>query len=169
MEENKTTRVGLGFDSHRFGKPITDSKENKIILCGTKIPCQYSIIAHSDGDVVFHALTDALLGAIGKGDIGEHFPSTDIKWRDADSEKFLLFALDLLKQQDRTINNVDIVIIAEVPKISPYKNKFIQKLLTTLAVKSDQINIKAKTAEQMGIIGKKEGLACYAIVSIISL
>ena len=166
MEENKITRVGLGFDSHRFGKPTTDSKENKITLCGTKVPCPYSIIAHSDGDVVFHALTDALLGAVGKGDIGEHFPPTDIKWKGADSEKFLLFALDLVKQQGGTINNLDIIIITEVPKIAPYKDKFTQKLLTTLAIRPDQINIKANTAEQMGAIGKKEGLACHAIVTI---
>ena len=164
--EEQVVRVGLGFDSHKFGKPTTDPKKNKILLCGTKIPCEYSIIGHSDGDLVFHALTDALLGALGKGDIGDHFPPTDPKWKNANSEKFLLFALDILKQEGGSINNVDVTIIAETPKISPFKEEFTKKISTTLSIRPDQINIKAKTAEQMGAIGRKEGLACQAIVSL---
>jgi len=165
--ESKLFRVGIGFDCHRFDHSIQiDSEQNKIKLCGIQVPCPYKIIAHSDGDLVLHALTDALLGAMGKGDIGEHFPPTDQKWENANSETFVLFALNLLKEQAGTINNIDITIITEVPKISPYKDKFARKLSNLLSLEQNRINVKAKTAEKMGAIGREEGIACQIVIGI---
>lgn len=163
--KNKIVRVGLGFDSHRLTP--SDSYKNKIKLCGIEVPCSYKIIAHSDGDLVLHAITDAILGAIGKGDIGDYFPPTDEKCKDENSEKFLSFAFDLLKKQNGIINNVDIVIITETPKIGPHKNIFVNKLSELLSIKPDQVNIKAKTAEGIGSIGRKEKIACHVVISLL--
>jgi 2-C-methyl-D-erythritol 4-phosphate cytidylyltransferase / 2-C-methyl-D-erythritol 2,4-cyclodiphosphate synthase len=165
LKNNIKTRVGSGFDAHKFIAPKKGAKTT-ITLCGVKIPCPYEVIAHSDGDVALHALTDALLGAIGSGDIGMHFPPSDSKWKDASSDQFIKFAKDLIAKKGGVINNVDITIISQVPKISPYREKFTQQLSKILDIPKDAINIKATTTEGMGFTGREEGIACQVVVSV---
>lgn len=164
MTQNKITKVGMGFDAHRFKE--TTMLNNSIMLCGTAVPCKYEIIAHSDGDVALHALTDALLGAIGAGDIGQHFPPSDNKWKDASSDKFVKFACELLQERNAFINNVDITIISETPRIGNYRELMRINLATMLNIDQKNVNIKATTTEGMGFTGRQEGIACNAIVSI---
>jgi len=156
-------RVGIGYDAHRF----TESPDgNKVILCGVEIPCKYSIIAHSDGDVALHALTDAILGSISAGDIGIHFPPSDERWKNADSKQFLKFANQLLLDKGGSINNVDLILICEVPKISPHKDKFIKSIASILGISEEDVSVKATTTEKMGFTGREEGIACQAIVCV---
>lgn len=152
-------RIGTGFDTHKF-----DDKEgiNYIMLCGIKIPHTHKIIAHSDGDVALHALTDALLGAIACGDIGDHFPPTDAKWKNADSASFLMHANSLVKQQKGCIQNIDITIIAQKPQISPYKEVMRQRVAEILEISISQVSVKATTTEGLGFTGRKEGIAAQA-------
>jgi 2-C-methyl-D-erythritol 4-phosphate cytidylyltransferase/2-C-methyl-D-erythritol 2,4-cyclodiphosphate synthase len=164
MTQNKMTKVGSGFDAHRF--QTTTKEDNTIMLCGVAVPCKYEIIAHSDGDVALHALTDALLGTIGAGDIGQHFPPSDNKWKNAASYQFVKFAWGLLKEKNATINNVDITIIAETPRIGKYREQMREALAKILEIDQDNINIKATTTEGMGFTGREEGIACDAIVTI---
>lgn len=162
---NKKHRVGIGFDAHRFIDP-KDPINNSIMLCGYSVPSKYSVIAHSDGDVALHALTDALLGAISAGDIGIHFPPTDQKFKDSASKDFVIFAHNLIKQKGGSINNIDITIISETPKISPYREKLVKSLSEILDISTEDISVKATTTEKMGFTGREEGIACQAIVSI---
>jgi len=162
--EKYITRVGIGFDAHRFSEPKDGG--GRIMLCGVSIPCEFDIIAHSDGDVALHALVDALLGAIGEGDIGIHFPPTDMHWKNASSDKFVMFALEKILEKSGNINNIDLTIITETPKISQYRVQFIKRLSEILDVSEDIINVKATTTEGMGFTGRKEGIACQAIASL---
>lgn len=155
--------VGQGLDVHAL-KPL--DHDHSIPLCGVKVPCRFQIIAHSDGDVVLHALVDALLGAISAGDIGEHFPPNDLKWKNADSMQFVKQALQLCAEKQAVLVNVDITIVVEKPKISTYKNAMKGKLVELLGIDLDRINIKATTTEKLGFLGKSEGIAAQAIVSI---
>lgn len=162
----KLQRIGFGFDCHRFDK--TNVGSNIIALCGCAIPCKYKIIAHSDGDVAFHALTDALLGSIGEPDIGIHFSPDDSRWRDQSSDYFVKFALELLRHKySGIINNVDLTVIAEIPKISPYREQLVKRTAEILFIKPTQVGIKATTTEGLGIIGHENGIACYAAVSVL--
>lgn len=154
---------GIGFDVHAL-KPLDHI--HHIMLCGVKIPAPYQLIAHSDGDVALHALVDALLGAIGAGDIGEHFPPTDLQWQNADSSQFVLHALQLCHKKNATLVNIDIVIIGEHPKVNPHKSAMKEKLVQLLPLDPKRINIKATTTEKLGFLGRSEGLAAQAIVSI---
>ncbi|OGT26390.1 MAG: 2-C-methyl-D-erythritol 2,4-cyclodiphosphate synthase [Gammaproteobacteria bacterium RIFCSPLOWO2_02_FULL_42_14] len=156
------TVSGIGFDVHAL-KP---AKNQHIILCGVSIPCDYQIIAHSDGDVALHAIVDAILGTIAAGDIGEHFPPSDARWKNADSTLFLKHTLQLCAEKKATLIHLDVTIIAEVPKINPYKKIMKEKLSEITGLALHHINIKATTTEQLGFLGRKEGIAAQAIATI---
>lgn len=161
---NYITRTGIGYDVHKFD--TVSNQENFVILGGLKIPHPYNIIAHSDGDVLLHAITDALLGAMALGDIGDHFPPTDEKWRHANSIIFLQHALALVQKKGGTIINIDSIIIAEKPKLMDYKQKIQESIANMLALAVDQISVKATTSEKLGFVGRQEGIAAQAICSI---
>lgn len=166
MTEQKSNliRSGIGFDIHKFSDD--NIADNFIRIGGVDVKFNKKIIAHSDGDVVIHALIDAILGAMAKGDIGEYFPDTDPKWQDYDSILMLEEIKLLLVNNNYKIINIDLVIICEEPKISPYKIAIRDKLSNILEIQTDQINVKATTTEKMGFLGRKEGIACQAIISI---
>lgn len=155
---------GMGFDVHAL-KPSTDPAQT-IALGGILIPSQYEVEAHSDGDVILHSLVDALLGAIGAGDIGEHFPPSDPQWENANSTQFLMHALTLCHQQHAEVVNVDITVISEVPKVAPYKTAIRDYLAKQLSIHPKRVNIKATTTEKLGFTGRKEGIAAQAIVML---
>lgn len=156
-------KVGMGYDAHRFSD---NGSQSGIVLCGVNVPCKYSIIAHSDGDLALHALTDAILGAISAGDIGMHFPPSDPQWKNAKSDQFVKFAINLVREKGGMINNVDITLICETPKISPHKESLIKSLAQILEISEEDVSVKATTTEKMGFTGREEGIACQAIVCI---
>lgn len=156
--------TGSGFDAHRFTSE--EYSDGFITLGGIKIPHTRKIIAHSDGDVLIHALVDALLGAIGAGDIGEHFPPSDNQWKNADSMLFLKFTLDLLNKKNASINNIDLTVICEKPRLSDYKNSIKNNIATATGLKEERINVKATTTEKMGFTGRGEGIAVMAMATI---
>jgi 2-C-methyl-D-erythritol 2,4-cyclodiphosphate synthase len=151
-------RIGSGFDVHAFGPG------DSIVLGGVRIPHTRGIVAHSDGDVVLHALCDAMLGAAGLGDIGLHFPDTDPMWKGADSRRFVAAVLDMLGVRKLKVGNADITLLAQSPKVSPYRLEIRRALAEMLGVTENQVNIKATTTEHLGFIGRNEGLAAQAIV-----
>ena len=155
-------RVGLGFDIHEL------IAGTMIKLAGVSIPSKKMIKAHSDGDIIYHSLADAILGALSKGDIGLHFPDSDLKNKNLDSGKILSHAYSLMTNNKYIINNIDITLILEEPKIKKYKDNMCQNISSLLHCNSDLINIKATTSESIGFVGRGEGIACHAIVSIIS-
>ena len=150
-------RIGHGYDAHAFteGRPL--------ILGGVTIPNDRGLAAHSDGDAVLHALCDALLGAAGLGDLGTYFPDSDDKFRNIDSRILLKNVMELLRQERLKIINVDITILAQTPKMAPYVVEMKQNIAADLKTESSAINIKATTTEGMGFIGRKEGIAVYAV------
>jgi 2-C-methyl-D-erythritol 4-phosphate cytidylyltransferase/2-C-methyl-D-erythritol 2,4-cyclodiphosphate synthase len=162
MAQNMGTKtlIGSGTDVHKF----VDGEF--IILGGVKIPYHKKLDGHSDADVLIHALVDAILGAIGEGDIGEHFADSNPKWKGADSSIFLHHALDLLHKKGGQINNIDATILAEAPKISPYKTAIRENLGRLLSIDTKFINIKATTTEGLGFIGRKEGIMASVVVSV---
>jgi 2-C-methyl-D-erythritol 2,4-cyclodiphosphate synthase len=151
-------RIGSGFDVHAFGPGDT------IVLGGVRVPSSRGVIAHSDGDVVLHALCDALLGAAGLGDIGMHFPDTDPVWKGADSRRFVAAVLEMLAVRKLKVGNVDITLLAQVPKVSPYRLEIRRSISQMLGVTENQVNVKATTTEHLGFIGRNEGLAAQAVV-----
>jgi 2-C-methyl-D-erythritol 4-phosphate cytidylyltransferase / 2-C-methyl-D-erythritol 2,4-cyclodiphosphate synthase len=153
-------RVGQGIDFHVF------EKGKFVTLCGVEVPHSHKLKGHSDADVAFHALTDAILGAIGEGDIGTHFPPSDMQWKNAASSIFLNKAMSLLMARGGVVSNVDITILAEVPKISPHIAAMKAVLAPLLQISVDRIAIKATTTEKMGSIGRKEGMAAYATATV---
>jgi 2-C-methyl-D-erythritol 4-phosphate cytidylyltransferase/2-C-methyl-D-erythritol 2,4-cyclodiphosphate synthase len=155
------TKIGQGFDVHSFKAPNLVSN-NTITLGGVLIPYEYSIEAHSDGDVVLHALCDALLGSLGQGDIGDHFPCTDNQWANVSSSIFVEHVMRLIDKEKGKVINVDITILAEAPKISSYKNQMREVIANLLHIDKTNINIKATTTERLGFIGRKEGVASLA-------
>lgn len=155
--------AGTGFDVHPLK---TADNAAGIMLCGLHIACPYEVVAHSDGDVALHALVDAMLGAIGEGDIGEHFPPTDPKWKNANSTQFVEHALTLCREKNAALVNVDITIICEHPKISPHKSAMREQLSRVLSLPLNRVNIKATTTEKLGFLGRSEGIAAQAVVSI---
>lgn len=157
----KNIRVGHGYDVHKF----TSAKDH-VILAGIKIPYEMGLEAHSDGDVVLHALTDALLGAVGKGDIGRHFPDTDPAHKNKDSRYFVYETLKFLNQSQFHISNVDITIAAQAPKLAPYIDNMVASVANILNIEVSQVNIKATTTEKLGFVGRKEGIATYAVALI---
>lgn len=162
-EQNLTDmeyRTGTGFDVHRF------CKGDQVTLCGVNIPHSFALDGHSDADVAFHALTDALLGAIGAEDIGSHFPPGDTRWKDASSDLFLAHAHDLINMGGGEIVNVDITIICEDPKIGPHRKAMREATATVLGIQQQRISIKATTTEQLGFTGRKEGIAAQAVATV---
>ncbi|MDY6947702.1 MAG: 2-C-methyl-D-erythritol 2,4-cyclodiphosphate synthase [Pseudomonadota bacterium] len=153
-------RIGQGYDVHAF------TTGSHVTLGGEKIPHTHGILAHSDGDVLLHAICDALLGAAGLGDIGMHFPDTDPRWKGADSRAFARHVRELLKERDFVIVNVDSTVICEAPRLGKYREAMRTNLASDLGVNITRVNIKATTSEQMGFIGRAEGLACQAIALI---
>ncbi|MDX5462261.1 MAG: 2-C-methyl-D-erythritol 4-phosphate cytidylyltransferase [Wolbachia endosymbiont of Tetragnatha montana] len=161
--EEPKFRVGTGYDIHKFIK-VQNGAESFIKICGVEIEHNMAIEAHSDGDVAIHAIVDAILGALGCGDIGEHFPPSSSKWKDCNSSHFLDFAAKKAKEKGYSVSNLDITIVCEEPKISPYKvemKKFISK---ALEIDDEFVNIKATTAEKLGSLGRNEGIAAHASV-----
>jgi 2-C-methyl-D-erythritol 2,4-cyclodiphosphate synthase len=153
-------RIGQGYDVHAF------TAGDHVTLGGEKIPHTHGILAHSDGDVLLHAICDALLGAAGLGDIGMHFPDTDPRWKGADSRAFVRHVRDLLKERDYVIVNVDSTVICEAPRLGKYREAMRTNIASDLGVNITRVNIKATTSEKMGFIGRAEGLACQAIALI---
>jgi len=156
-------RIGQGYDVHAF------DVGHYIVLGGEKIPHTNSIKAHSDGDVLLHAVCDALLGAMALGDIGMHFPDTDPQWRGADSRVFLRHIKQLLSSHHYRVLNIDTTVLSEAPRLGKYRDLMRANIAHDLGINIDQINIKATTSEGLGFIGKREGLACHAITLIESV
>ena len=159
--ENSVIRVGMGFDVHKL------ELGTGVHLCGVKIPCDLRLIGHSDADVAMHALTDAILGATGCGDIGEHFPPSEQKWKGMASSYFLQFAVDNLQKLGGHVINVDITIICEFPKVGPFRDQMRKKIARLLFLSNSSVNIKATTTENLGFIGRGEGIAVQVIANIV--
>ena len=161
--KNKSNLIGLGIDFHRF-----NNKKGKLILCGVKIPFHKTLVAHSDGDLGYHAISDGILGAISEGDIGIHFPDTSKKNKNLNSAKILKYTYELMKKKiNRDIKNIDLTFIGEEPKFSKYQKKMKLNISKLLNLNLNQVNIKATTTEKMGPLGNKEGLGAFALVNII--
>lgn len=154
------TCTGMGFDAHRFGEG------DHVWLCGLKIPHSAGLIGHSDADAGLHALTDAILGALGNGDIGLHFPPTDERWRGASSDKFLKHASDLVGQAGGSIVHCDVTLICEAPKITPHRDAMRARVAEILGLELSRISVKATTTEGMGFTGRREGIAAQAVATI---
>jgi len=149
-------RIGIGYDSHR----LVDGR--KLILGGVNIPFEKGLLGHSDGDALCHAIIDSIIGALGLGDIGRYFPDTDPKWKDASSVELLRRIVELTRGYRYEISYIDTTIVAEMPKLSPYIGSM-KEALSQSGIPSGLINIKAKTNEGMGFIGRGEGIAVYAV------
>jgi 2-C-methyl-D-erythritol 4-phosphate cytidylyltransferase / 2-C-methyl-D-erythritol 2,4-cyclodiphosphate synthase len=162
------TRVGLGYDSHRFadGRDGSRAKDGPLVLGGVRIEHSAGLAGHSDADAVLHAITDAILGAIGAGDIGEQFPDTEARWRGADSAVFVRHAVELARQAGLRVGNCDVTILCESPKLTPHKPAIRSRIAELLGVSPDRVGVKAKTNEGMGWIGNREGLAAMAVVTM---
>lgn len=154
-------RTGQGYDVHAFGPG------DHIWLGGIRIPHDRGVVAHSDGDVALHAATDALLGAIGDGDIGTHFPPSDPQWRGASSDRFLAHAASLVAARNGRIGNIDLTIVCEAPKVGIHRDAMRERIAAIVRIAPDRVSIKATTSEQMGFIGRREGLAALAVATVI--
>ena len=157
----KQVRIGQGFDAHRWGDG------QSVWLCGVEIAHDKTLIGHSDADAGLHALTDALLGAAGLGDIGDHFPPTDPQWKGASSDRFLKHAADLIAAKGGEIVNVDVTLICERPKIKPHREAMRLRVAEILGIDLDRVSVKATTTEKMGFTGREEGLAAQAVASLL--
>jgi 2-C-methyl-D-erythritol 2,4-cyclodiphosphate synthase len=155
-----TIRVGSGYDVHAF------TQDRPLILGGVTIPFGHGLAGHSDADTVIHAIVDALLGAAALGDIGSHFPSNDPRWKDQPSAVFLTYTSNLLHQHVWTIGNIDVTIVAERPKLSPYIQDMRAHVAQYLRIDREQVSIKATTTDGLGFAGRREGIACYAVALI---
>ena len=153
-------RVGFGYDAHRL------VEKRDLILGGVKIPHERGLLGHSDADVLTHALIDAILGALSRGDIGQHFPDTDPKYKGANSLRLLEKTMEWVKREGFRINNVDSTIVAERPKLAPYLPGMRENLSRSMGIPVDQVNIKATTTERMGFCGREEGIVSFAVVSM---
>ena len=153
-------RMGIGFDVHRFGPG------DHVILCGVPIPHTHGLLAHSDADVAMHAITDAILGGICAGDIGTHFPPSDMKWKGASSDIFLTEAAKMVTQKNGAINHIDLTIVCETPKIGPHREAMQSRLGEILNMSSELISIKGTTSERLGFTGRREGIAAQAAATI---
>jgi 2-C-methyl-D-erythritol 2,4-cyclodiphosphate synthase len=156
-------RVGSGFDLHAFGAG------DHVMLGGVRVPHNRGVVAHSDGDVLLHALVDAMLGAAALGDIGQHFPDSDPTWRGAASWRFVAVALDKLTRAGWRLVNVDLTLLAEAPRIAPHREAICAAVAASLGLPLTQVNLKATTTERLGAIGRGEGLAAMAIVLLEAL
>lgn len=154
-------RIGHGYDVHKFGGP------GPIVIGGVTIEHEQGLLAHSDGDVAIHALCDALLGALAKGDIGRHFPDTDPALAGINSRDLLRKVVELMVSEGYVIGNVDLTIVAQAPKMAPYINTMVKHLASDLQTHVSQVNVKATTTEKLGFAGRKEGIAAYAVALLI--
>lgn len=154
-------RVGSGYDVHKL------VSKRKLILCGIEVPYELGLLGHSDADVALHALMDALLGAAALGDIGKHFPDTDMRFKGADSVKLTEHVVGMLAEKGWQINNVDVTIIAQRPKLAGYIPAMRAKVAQVLGVAEDCVNVKATTTEKLGFTGRGEGIAAEAVASLI--
>lgn len=159
-ERDTTIRVGVGYDSHRFapGRPLT--------LGGVLIPSEVGLSGHSDADAICHAITDAVLGAAGLGDIGEMFPDSDPSNKDRNSIDMLTAAVRRISDAGYSVNQVDVSVVAESPRLSPHREEIRARLATALGIDSASVSVKGKSNEGMGWIGRKEGLACIAVATL---
>lgn len=153
-------RIGYGYDVHAF------EPGDHVVLGGVRLPHTQGIRAHSDGDVLLHALCDALLGALALGDIGQHFPDTDPRWKGADSRSFLRYCSRLLREHRYRLVNADLTLLAEAPRLGNHRAEMRANVAADLETTADRINVKATTCEGLGAIGRAEGLACHAVVLI---
>jgi 2-C-methyl-D-erythritol 4-phosphate cytidylyltransferase/2-C-methyl-D-erythritol 2,4-cyclodiphosphate synthase len=157
---SRIVRTGFGYDAHRFGPG------EAVWLCGVEIAHDRALVGHSDADAGLHALTDALLGAVGDGDIGDHFPPSDPQWRGASSDRFLRHALERVRRMGGRVLNVDVTLICERPKIKPHRAAMRARLAELLELPLDRVSVKATTTEGMGFTGREEGLAAQAVASV---
>ncbi|AKX46404.1 2-C-methyl-D-erythritol 2,4-cyclodiphosphate synthase [Thiopseudomonas alkaliphila] len=156
-------RIGQGYDVHRFGAG------DHLTIGGVKIPFSHGFVAHSDGDVLLHALCDALLGACALGDIGRHYPDTDPQFKGADSRLLLKDVMSKVRAKGYQVVNLDLTILAQAPKMAPYIERMCQVIASDLALDVTQVNVKATTTELLGFVGRKEGIAAQAIVLLASV
>lgn len=162
LKGQKTMRIGTGYDVHRF------CEGDHVVLCGVKVPHDRALKGHSDADVGMHALTDALYGALARGDIGQHFPPSDPQWKGAASHIFLRHAIDLAREMGFRLGNADITLICEEPKIGPHAAAMRAALADIMSVTLDQVSVKATTSEQLGFTGRREGIAAQASVLLVA-
>jgi 2-C-methyl-D-erythritol 4-phosphate cytidylyltransferase/2-C-methyl-D-erythritol 2,4-cyclodiphosphate synthase len=155
-----TVRTATGYDVHAF------AEGDHVMLCGMRVPHTMALAGHSDADVGLHAITDALLGTIGDGDIGQHFPPSDPRWRGADSAAFLRHAADLVEQAGGRIDHVDVTIICEAPKVGPHRAAMRARIAEILALPIGRVSVKATTTESLGFTGRREGMAAQAIATV---
>jgi len=151
-------RIGHGYDVHRL------VEGRKLILGGVDIPYEKGLLGHSDADVLLHAISDAILGAIAEGDIGKHFPDTDPRYKGADSLKLLAHVMDLADSKGYRLGNLDATVVAQRPKLAPYIQRMRENIAAVLAAEPDRVNVKATTTEELGFAGRGEGIAAYAVV-----
>jgi len=156
-------RIGHGYDVHAFGSG------DKIVIGGVVIPHHHGLIAHSDGDVLLHALSDALLGAAALGDIGKHFPDSDVQYRNADSRSLLRMVYGKVKLAGWRLANADLTIVAQAPRMATYIPRMVENIAADLHSELNQINVKATTTERLGFVGREEGIAAYAVVLLQAL
>lgn len=154
-------RTGIGFDVHAF------EEGRKLILGGIEIPHNKGLAGHSDADALLHAVTDALLGSIALGDIGTYFPDDDPRYKNADSSVFLKKASELIRNRGFYVNNIDVVVLLQQPKIAPYTQKMREKISKVLDIGSDRISIKATTTEKLGFVGREEGISVIAVATVV--
>ena len=155
-------RIGHGYDVHAFGEG------DAVVLGGVRIPCERALLAHSDGDVVLHALCDALLGAAGLGDIGRHFPDTDPAFSDADSQALLRAVIEQLNKAGWMVVNVDLTVIAQTPRLSEHIEGMRERIAADLRLAVGSVNVKATTTEKLGFVGREEGIVSHAVVLLTS-
>lgn len=156
-------RIGSGIDVHAFGPG------DFVMLGGVRVAHTQGVVAHSDGDVVLHALTDALLGAAGLGDIGQHFKDTDPRWKGADSKHFVRAVLDMLRARKLRVGNADVTVLAERPKLAPVRDDIRRQVAELLQVGVEHVNVKATTTEKLGFLGRSEGIAAQVVVLLLDV
>jgi 2-C-methyl-D-erythritol 2,4-cyclodiphosphate synthase len=160
MAKRPTYRIGMGYDVH----PLAENRP--LILGGVTIPSQRGLAGHSDADCLVHAICDALLGALSAGDLGRHFPDSDPQYKDVASLLLLKKVVEMVEQKGFLISNIDATVVAQAPKLAPYRAQMEEKIAQTVEVEHEQVNVKATTTEGLGFIGKEEGIAAYAVVLV---
>ncbi|HEY9254011.1 MAG TPA: 2-C-methyl-D-erythritol 2,4-cyclodiphosphate synthase [Stenotrophomonas sp.] len=156
-------RIGQGYDVHAFGEG------DHVMLGGVRVAHTQGVLAHSDGDVVLHALCDAMLGALALGDIGQHFPPSDARWKGADSSRFVSHCNELLRERGWQVGNADVTVVCERPKVGPHALAMRERIAALLGVAVDQVSVKATTSEKLGFTGRGEGIAAQAVVLLVAL
>ena len=156
-------KVGFGYDSHRFSAGRT------LMLGGIEIPCEVGLLGHSDADVLLHAIGDALIGALGEGDLGRHFPDSDVSLKDISSKTLLVTIRGMMEKKGYRINNIDSTIVIEKPRLAPYIGDMVHSIALLFEISDDAVNVKATTNEGMGFTGRGEGAAAFAVVTIESI